>query len=574
MSRFADVIASALVFGVGFLSATLAMAQNQLEPTATPQTNVVIAEDVFLRGGPGEGYLPVGALIAGDPIHPLSRNADTTWIMIGYRRGFGWIRRDLAFWVENLEGLPVMGEDSLTPTPSASEPTNTPFFPTPTPTGDYVRTTGESAYVRGGPGRTYFRLGQLLSGDELIPVGRNDDATWILIRFERPTFDNEDGSFETEDGFGWIASNLGVWVTDLQSLPVLTEDNLTPSATFTPSLTPSLTSTPTITSSPTATETPSATATSTLTASNTDLPTNTPTFTETATDVPPTATETPSPTVTEAPVPTETPIAPSATPAEIPTQVAAAVATAVISSATPIPPTLTLTATEIPPSPTLIPPTVTVTPSPEPPTATATEIPPSATTLPPVNTEVAVIVTASAPSETPTETATDEPVAVVVAPTDIGDSGLTEVIAPEEGKSGGPVEAIVSGVGIALVLIYVAFYLRGAAAANRYADGFVVEQCPVCQRGQLYVEARNDRLFGIPRVRRIVRCTNCRSVLRETGERRWRYAVDGFENLALFEMYNGREVSDRDIASLVERPVYSDPGAPITPPSFTEDEDA
>jgi hypothetical protein len=163
---------------------------------------------------------------------------------------------------------------------------------------------------------------------------------------------------------------------------------------------------------------------------------------------------------------------------------------------------------------------------------------------------------------------------VVVAPTDTGDFGLTEVIAPEEGTSGVPIEAIVGGVGIALVLIYVAFYLRGAAAANRYADGFVVEQCPVCQRGQLYVEARNDRLFGIPRVRRIVRCTNCRSVLRETGERRWRYAVDGFENLALFEMYNGREVSDRDIASLVERPVYSDPGAPITPPSFTEDEDA
>jgi hypothetical protein len=74
------------------------------------------------------------------------------------------------------------------------------------------------------------------------------------------------------------------------------------------------------------------------------------------------------------------------------------------------------------------------------------------------------------------------------------------------------------------------------------------------------VETKQDRLLGIPRPRRTVRCTECRSVLREVGNRRWRYAVDPMENPALYKHYNGREIDD---ATLVE----------IEPPSFTDEED-
>ena len=82
-------------------------AQDGSQATPAPSVSVVTANDVFLRGGPGAEYLPVGALIAGDPIRPVSRNENTTWIMIVYRRGFGWIRSDLAFWTVDLSALPL-----------------------------------------------------------------------------------------------------------------------------------------------------------------------------------------------------------------------------------------------------------------------------------------------------------------------------------------------------------------------------------------------------------------------------------------------------------------------------------
>ena len=119
--------------------------------------------------------------------------------------------------------------------------------------------------------------------------------------------------------------------------------------------------------------------------------------------------------------------------------------------------------------------------------------------------------------------------------------------------------------------MYIALYLRGIGAVNRYAAGFVIDECPVCQRGMLHVEARSNRVFGIPRARRTVRCDECRSVLREIGERRWRYAIDGFENLAMFELLNGQEVSDSNLVSLVDRPIRADSPVTPRPPTFTDD---
>jgi hypothetical protein len=128
-----------------------------------------------------------------------------------------------------------------------------------------------------------------------------------------------------------------------------------------------------------------------------------------------------------------------------------------------------------------------------------------------------------------------------------------------------------------MVFGYVSLYWRGLLAAERYAKGFVVDYCPVCMRGSLVVESRDERVFGIPNARRTVQCTVCRSVLRETGHRRWRYAVDPIENPPLYERFNGREIDEELLRVLArELAVPSEPPAPrppATPPAFVDDED-
>jgi hypothetical protein len=126
------------------------------------------------------------------------------------------------------------------------------------------------------------------------------------------------------------------------------------------------------------------------------------------------------------------------------------------------------------------------------------------------------------------------------------------------------------------VLIYVFFYWRGLGTSERYANGFVVETCPVCQRGKLQVEARSERFFGIPRYRHTVRCTECRSVLRETEGQRWRYAIDPLDNPEMYRRLNGQEIDEQKLIELSKRPIR--PGDipasrnPAVPPSFLDDQ--
>jgi uncharacterized protein YraI len=567
-------------------------------PTATPEYNTVLVETIFVRGGPGEQYVPVGGLEEGDYAHPLNRNADGTWIMIAYRGGFGWVFRDLVYWVDDVDSLPVLSESNLTPTIEPGRETATPFFPTETPQGSYVNVNAQTAMIRSGPSRDYRRLGYLFGGSSVEPVGRNEAGSWVLIRF-----DND---------FGWIARDLVVWKQDVDALPVLSEDNLTPTKTFTPSLTPSttLTSTPSVT--PTNTSTP--TDTPSVTATATDTPTETPTVTETATAIPTdtatatstatptstptstetaTATDTPSPTLTDTETPSETAtftLTPSDTPLPTDTEV---VVLAAVATDTLQPPTLTdtptLTATAVPtdtPTATATDtsvPTATDTPTDTPsetatltdtaaPTETDTSVPPTQT---PESPTAAPSDTSAPPSATMTDTATV--VAVVIASEEPSPSPTEPVVKPDE--SGGtqiPPEAIVGGVLLLIVLGYIGLYLRGIAAVERYSAGFVIDRCPVCRRGVLSVESRVDRVIGIPRIRRTVRCNKCRSVLRETGTRRWRYAVDRVENEAVYDRFNGRVIDDDTLVTLAEQPPVPDvprPRAPVTPPSFVDDDD-
>jgi len=126
----------------------------------------------------------------------------------------------------------------------------------------------------------------------------------------------------------------------------------------------------------------------------------------------------------------------------------------------------------------------------------------------------------------------------------------------------------VGGILLLLILGYILLYLRGLLAAGRYRDGFVLTQCPVCQAGQLHLDERQERMLGIPVTRRTLRCDNCRSVLRQTGARRWRYAVDPVANPTLYARFNGRELTDDELLTLAAHPVPP----PGEPPQFIDGE--
>ncbi len=171
------------------------------------------------------------------------------------------------------------------------------------------------------------------------------------------------------------------------------------------------------------------------------------------------------------------------------------------------------------------------------PTATATDEPTPTITEQPA---IAVVAT-DAPTVTPSATPTASLPAIVEV-TEPGVATATRV----------PVELIIGGVALVLVFAYIVLYLRGQSAIDRYAAGFVMETCPICERGKLSVETRTERTIGIPSGRHIVRCSNCRSILRHTSTRRWRYAVDKLANEAMYKAYNGQILTERQLVNLRE----------------------
>ena len=592
------------------------------EITPMPTRSILLVADAFVRSGPDESFVAVGQLLPGAPLIPLNVSEDGDWVLIRYNRGFGWIRRDLALWSVDIDNLPPLAAN-LTPTFIPGPPTATPFFPTNTPSGDFVQVNATSAYLRGGPSVNYLRLGQLFPGATLEPVGRNEESTWILIRYK--------------EGFAWLRADLGFWVSDLEGLPVLRENRLTPSATFTASNTPTRTPTPTDTATPTDTPTLTATvtnsptptstdtATSTPSPTNTETPSATPTDTPTATDVPtetpsvtpePSATNTASPEPTIAPsdtatdTPTDQPTAiveptstftdvptatsteaPSATNTDIPTATDTATATVTstdIATETSVPtesetaePTgesalavTTAPATDEPASTATEEPTATDTPSPEPsatnttaptetdtaePTETETTLPTDTATGPTATVTLAPIPTdTAAPAHTESTTATPDvtSVAAVITVTPAPTTNIPAVTPPSDGPatSGISPELIAAGALILLILGYIALYLRGAATASQYANGFVIDKCPVCGKGHLTVESRTERSLGIPNTKHVVRCDNCRSVIRESGGGRWRYAVDRAANPAMYDRLNNREIREDTLKRLLDSP--------------------
>jgi hypothetical protein len=145
--------------------------------------------------------------------------------------------------------------------------------------------------------------------------------------------------------------------------------------------------------------------------------------------------------------------------------------------------------------------------------------------------------TVEAPTNTSVPTLTPPPL-ITETPSDAG--GMSPAV---------PLVAV-AGIAVAGGLVYLGAFARALPELRRYDQGFVRHDCPVCERGTLTLEEKRGSTLGVPAVRRTVRCTACRSVLREKGPQRWTYAVDRLENPTIYERYNGREITDDELKAL------------------------
>lgn len=216
-------------------------------------------------------------------------------------------------------------------------------------------------------------------------------------------------------------------------------------------------------------------------------------------------------------------------------------------------------------------PTSTLTPTPS---ASATPAPsatasPSPTSAP---TETASPTSSPTPTEThiaPTATATE-----ARTPTPVSGAGAAATTAPSAPAIslprirppsrgaligiGGGAAALVLG-----VILYGWRWRRGRRELARYADGFVLETCPVCQRGALTLEEGVTRSLGVPGVRRTVRCDTCRSVLRQVRPGQWRLTIDPRVNPALAEGQRGQTLADAELPVFAEKARTYEPRDPL-----------
>lgn len=448
------------------------------QSAAAQANNIVQPVSIYVHSGPSESSIAIGALFQDESITPVNRSTDSTWILVLYGRGTGWIQREGVTWQTDLAGLPVLPPD-VTPTARATQPLRL-LSPTPASAQGFVLVSeGVQAIVRSGPLRGYSRVGQLSPGAMVEPVSRSAEGSWILIRYADP-----DTAF---DGFGWIARDLVQWRDEefIQDLPIMNESDLTPTATEDASImlaAASPTTAPITATSPIATETSISTQTAT------------------------TAT-----TLTETLAPTVTLMLAAATETLTPSE------TAISASATSEPPSAT------PETPTL-----------EAVAQIATDVSPTSED----NRIIAAPVTPTPtiPTETPAPTLT--PPLPIEAPVEV-----------EESNPMIPLMAL-AGVTVAGGLVYLGAFARAMPELRRYEQGFVRTDCPVCERGALVLEEKRSSTLGIPSVRRTVRCTACRSVLREKNPQHWTYAVDRLENPTVYERFNGREIRDDELKAL------------------------
>ncbi|WP_119072378.1 SH3 domain-containing protein [Aggregatilinea lenta] len=364
----------------------------QSNATSTPNVNWVDTRSgINVRSGPGYSYNIIGVMPLGTWIQPISRSKDGQWILIAYQSGQGWIQRDGVFWRLNTASLPILDGTDFTPIPPEALSSGA-GGPTYTPNANWVSVGLDRAYVRSGPGQGWLPVGQALTGETVEPVARDESGEWILIYYD--------------EGYGWISRQLVLWVTNVESLPVYDDSNLTPAFTAAPTIA-LVTNTPT--TGPTVTEPP--------TQPPTELASPTIIVPATSTTVRPDTT-TPLPAITNTTVPTDTSVPPTTPPTEPPTQIPP--------TNTSVPPTVAPTSTPAP--------TRTSIPATPVPTEPPTQISPTSTPRPATNTSVPASSTPRPANTAVPSTSTPRPANTAAPPTQApatqAQATATSVLAP------------------------------------------------------------------------------------------------------------------------------------------------
>jgi uncharacterized protein YraI len=124
---------------------------------------------VYVRSGPGVGFWILGTLSLSEVVPILGISPDGAWWYVNARFGEGWVA-GISVSASNTAGVPVRD---------------------PGPIGTV--TTGV-LNVRFGPGAFATSLGHIGQGDQVFVLGRNEDGSWLQIRWLY--------------GTGWVSSRF------------------------------------------------------------------------------------------------------------------------------------------------------------------------------------------------------------------------------------------------------------------------------------------------------------------------------------------------------------------------------
>lgn len=180
------------------------------------------------------------------------------------------------------------------------------------------------------------------------------------------------------------------------------------------------------------------------------------------------------------------------------------------------------------------------------------------TLLPAISPTVAPSATATPqpPLATPTPETTEVAAPVIGASDAGGDGNSLTISTPLPDGSAPPPErnpamvgitrlglAVLAVLALALSVRYI-LSLRASEQLNQ--KGFPISRCPACRQGRLSIEE-------VAPTRWVVRCDNCRSILRRQRGGKWRYAVDPVPDSVFAERFNGKVLSEVEIAEIATK---------------------
>lgn len=164
-----------------------------------------------VRSGPGVESSRVIVIYKGQVVALLGRWATNNWVKVRLYSGVeGWVNSTYLTTSIPVNQLPVLGgtPPPVKPTPPESQPIAT-----------AVVITG-ILNVRSGPSLSFVVMDVVNQGQQLVLIGRNQDATWVKVR----TPDNIEG---------WVNARLVQTSVVVGSLPIVDSPLTSPSAIVT-----------------------------------------------------------------------------------------------------------------------------------------------------------------------------------------------------------------------------------------------------------------------------------------------------------------------------------------------------